>query len=86
MNKSVIEAGGSVMVISQFTLMADLTRWRRPFFGQAASPDHAHMIISHMVDAFESHGLTVATGVFGADMQITIGADGPVTILLDSKR
>ncbi len=72
------------MVVSQFTLIADLSRGRRPYFGEAAPPEHARMIIDHMVESLESQGLTVATGEFGAHMQISIDADGPVTILLDS--
>jgi D-tyrosyl-tRNA(Tyr) deacylase len=86
MNRSVGEAGGSVLLVSQFTLLADLSRGRRPGFSAAAPPDTARLLYEQVVQRVRDAGLPVETGVFQAHMQVDLVNDGPVTILLDSKR
>lgn len=83
MNLSIAEVGGSVLLISQFTLMADVRRGRRPSFVDAASPDVAEPLIDHAVSCLADRGVAVETGVFGADMRVELVNDGPVTIVLD---
>ena len=83
MNRSVMDVGGSVLVVSQFTLAADTSRGNRPSFGYAAEPERARALYDHYVSALRQRWPQVATGVFGADMQISLVNDGPVTILLD---
>jgi len=85
MNRSLLESGGALLAISQFTLMGDTRRGRRPSFVAAADPALATVLIDHFVSAARGAGSTVATGRFGAHMMIDIGADGPVTLLLDTK-
>jgi D-aminoacyl-tRNA deacylase len=86
MNRSVIEAGGAVLVVSQFTLLGDVRRGRRPGFDQAAAPDAARATYEALVATLHGFGLPVATGVFQAHMAVELVNDGPVTILLDSRR
>jgi D-tyrosyl-tRNA(Tyr) deacylase len=85
-DRSVQEIGGGVMVVSQFTLAADCRKGRRPSFDAAAPPQEARPLYESLVRALEGAGLTVATGVFQADMQVSLVNDGPVTVLLDSRR
>jgi D-tyrosyl-tRNA(Tyr) deacylase len=85
MNLSVSDIGGSVLVVSQFTLAADTTSGRRPSFSSAAPPAQAQPLYQSFVQALREVGLKVATGEFGADMQVTLTNDGPVTFLLHSK-
>ncbi len=85
MNRSVVEAGGSVLVVSQFTLLGDVRRGRRPGFA-AAPPDLARTLYDQLVERLRSDGLPIATGVFQAHMAVELVNDGPVTILLDSKK
>jgi D-tyrosyl-tRNA(Tyr) deacylase len=86
MNRSVSEVGGAVLLISQFTLLADARSGRRPGFTDAAPPDAARQAYEAVAARLRARGLDVATGVFQADMQVELINDGPVTILLDSRR
>lgn len=83
-NHSLIDSGGAALVVSQFTLYGDLRKGRRPSFAGAAPPEQAAPLVDAYVGALRDYGLTVATGVFGALMQVALVNDGPVTILLDS--
>lgn len=85
-DRSVQEAGGAVLAVSQFTLMADTRKGRRPSFVDAAPPEIALPLYEHFVGALRELGLSVATGVFQAYMQVALVNDGPVTVLLESKR
>jgi len=85
-DRSVQEAGGAVLAVSQFTLMADTRKGRRPSFVDAAPPEIALPLYEHFVGALRELGLPVATGVFQAYMQVSLVNDGPVTVLLESKR
>ena len=84
MNRSVLDVGGSVLVVSQFTLAADTRRGNRPGFAAAAPPDIAQPLYACYVAAVQSGCSHVATGEFGANMQVSLVNDGPVTILLES--
>ena len=84
MNLSVLDIGGSVLAVSNFTLAADISHGNRPSFTSAAKPDAANPLYEHFCDALRALGVPVETGVFGADMQIDTVCDGPVTILADS--
>ena len=86
MNRSVEEIDGSLLVVSQFTLLGDCRKGRRPGFTEAAPPELADALYQDYVDILRSRGLTVATGVFRADMQVALVNDGPVTIMLDSRK
>jgi len=86
MNRSVADVAGSVLVVSQFTLSGDARKGRRPSFDDAAAPAEARLLYEDVVRAIRATGLTVATGVFQAMMQVSLVNDGPVTILLDSRK
>ena len=86
MNRSVEEIGGSLLVVSQFTLLGDCRKGRRPGFTGAAPPELADQRYEEYVAALRSRGVNVATGVFRADMQVALVNDGPVTMLLDSRK
>lgn len=84
MNRSLLDIHGEVLVVSQFTLYADMSRGRRPSFVDAAPPDLAIPLYEQFKAALAAHGLTVASGIFGASMQVELCNEGPVTIWLDS--
>jgi D-tyrosyl-tRNA(Tyr) deacylase len=84
MNRDVAEAGGGVLAVSQFTLYGDCRKGRRPSFVGAAAPDLAEPLYEAFVAALRAHGVPVATGRFGAMMQVELVNDGPVTLLLDA--
>jgi D-aminoacyl-tRNA deacylase len=86
MNRSVMETGGALLVVSQFTLYGDVRRGRRPSYSDAASPELANSLYEYFVEQLRLYGLKVETGVFQAMMKISLTNDGPVTILLDSRR
>lgn len=86
MNRSVADVGGSVLVVSQFTLAGDVRRGRRPSFADAAEPELAREYYETIVRRLRESGLTVATGEFQAMMRVQLENDGPVTILIDSRR
>jgi D-tyrosyl-tRNA(Tyr) deacylase len=86
MNLSLTQCGGEALVVSQFTLMADCRKGRRPGFSHAASGQTANARYEAVVERLRSMGIRVATGVFQADMQVDLSNDGPVTMLLDSKK
>lgn len=81
---SLDDVGGSILLISQFTLYANTRKGRRPGFTEAASPDVAEPLFTRVVQAFEMHGIRVATGVFGAMMLVELANDGPATFIIDS--
>lgn len=81
---SVLDAGGEALVVSQFTLYADSSKGRRPDFTAAARPEKAEALYLDFADALRSRGVTVKTGIFGADMKVALVNDGPVTIWLDT--
>lgn len=86
MNRSLLDVGGEVLVVSQFTLYGDCRKGRRPSFASAAPPDEARRLYLSVCQRLRDLGLTVAEGVFQADMTVHIVNQGPVTILIDSRR
>ncbi len=86
MNRSAIDVSGELLVVSQFTLLGDVRKGRRPSYSDAAPPGEANRLYEHFVGRLRPSGLPVATGVFGATMDIALVNQGPVTILLDSRK
>jgi D-aminoacyl-tRNA deacylase len=84
MNLSLAEAGGQALVVSQFTLYGDTSKGRRPSWTAAARPEHAEPLVDECVTALRQLGATVATGRFGADMEVALVNDGPVTLLVET--
>ena len=86
MNQSLLQKGGEMLVVSQFTLYGDVRHGRRPSFTAAAPPDSANRLYEEFVQYVEKQGVRVATGVFQTEMVVSLDNHGPVTILLDSKK
>ncbi len=86
LNRDVCQAGGEVLVISAFTVQADARRGRRPSFDAAAAPERAFVLYEMVCDGLAREGLTVARGSFGADMKVESVNDGPICLLLESRR
>ncbi len=86
MNLSLRDVGGALLVVSQFTLLGDTTKGRRPGFDLAAPPAEARALYNETVGRLQAAGIAVETGRFGAQMQVELVNDGPVTFLLDSRR
>jgi D-aminoacyl-tRNA deacylase len=84
MNRSLKDVGGNMLVVSQFTLLGNCRKGRRPSFGEAAAPEQAEALYAHFVRNVEQMGVTVATGRFRATMQISLTNDGPVTLILET--
>ncbi|NIA14058.1 MAG: D-tyrosyl-tRNA(Tyr) deacylase [Nitrospiraceae bacterium] len=85
-NRSVLDVGGGILLISQFTVHGDCRKGRRPSFTAAARPELAVPLYEHVGDLLRGKGLVVETGRFGAHMNVEVANDGPVTLLVDSKR
>ena len=83
MNRALPDVGGELLVVSQFTLYGDARKGRRPSFSDAAAPEHAEPLVDFFVEQLRRAGFTVATGVFGAHMDVEIHNDGPVTLLVE---
>jgi len=86
MNRTLPEAGGSLLVVSQFTLYGDCRKGRRPSFDHAAPPEQARALYDFFIRRLKSSNIAVETGVFQAEMEIHLINDGPVTLILDSKK
>ena len=86
MNRSLLDVGGNILAVSQFTLLGDARGGRRPSFIDAARPETANPMYEELVRRLREAGLTVETGVFQAEMAVSLVNDGPVTILLDSRK
>ncbi len=86
MNHSVVDAGGAILAVSQFTLAADIRKGRRPSFDTAMSPNEARLLFDRFIHELSSLGISVATGSFGAHMEVSLVNDGPVTFILDSRK
>ena len=86
MNLSLLDVGGQILAVSQFTLLGDARSSRRPGFTQAARPDMANPMYERLVAHWREMGIVVETGRFGADMKVSLINDGPVTMLLDSRK
>jgi D-tyrosyl-tRNA(Tyr) deacylase len=86
MNRSVIHEGGGILVVSQFTLYGDARRGRRPGYSDAAAPEEANRLYEHFVARLRPSNLAIETGVFRATMEVALVNEGPVTLLLDSRK
>ncbi len=86
MNRSILETGGALLVVSQFTLYGDVRRGRRPSYSDAAEPQKANELYEYFVERVRLLGVRVETGVFQAMMKVSLTNEGPVTILLDTRR
>jgi len=86
MNRSLLDTGGEILVVSQFTLYGDCRKGRRPSWSKAAPPERARILYERFCEQVRSTGVTVATGRFQAMMQVSLINDGPVTLLLDSNK
>ena len=86
MNRSVLDVGGSILAVSQFTLYGDARGGRRPSYVRAAKPDEANTMYERLVAAWRAKGIHVETGRFRTEMKVSLVNDGPVTILIDSEK
>jgi D-tyrosyl-tRNA(Tyr) deacylase len=86
MNLSLIETGGEILVVSQFTLLGDCRKGRRPSFAKAADPETSNRLYKHFVSRVRHNGVSVSTGQFQASMEVALINDGPVTLILESRR
>lgn len=86
MNRSLLDTGGSLAVVSQFTLLGDCRKGRRPSFARAAPPEEADALIEALIQSARGLGVDVGSGRFGARMQVELTNEGPVTLLLDTRR
>ena len=86
MNRSVLDVGGSILAVSQFTLYGDARGGRRPSYIRAAKPDYADKLYEQLIAAWRAKGVHVETGVFRTEMMVSLVNNGPVTILLDSEK
>ena len=86
MNRSLLDRGGKILAVSQFTLLGDARRGKRPSFSRAAAPQEANRLYRHFIDCVNGRGIETEEGIFQAEMLVRIYNDGPVTILLDSKK
>ena len=86
MNRSLLDVGGEMLIVSQFTLIADCRKGRRPSFTAAAEPAEAKKLYQYFIERVKEKGITVATGEFQALMEVGLINNGPVTILMDSKK
>jgi D-tyrosyl-tRNA(Tyr) deacylase len=86
MNRSLAETSGAVLAVSQFTLYGDVRKGRRPSFIDAAPGESAQPLFDRVVELLRRDGITVETGVFGASMRVELANEGPVTILIDSRK
>jgi len=85
MNRSLLDTGGTLGVVSQFTLHGDTRRGRRPSYGAVAAPGHAEPLVARVATTAQAAGVTTVTGRFGAHMEIELLADGPVTLWIDTR-
>jgi D-aminoacyl-tRNA deacylase len=86
MNRSLLDTGGAMLIVSQFTLHGDCRKGRRPGYSQAARPEQAEALYEEFITTVRKHGIQTATGRFQADMAVELVNDGPVTLLLDSAK
>jgi len=86
MNRSLMDMGGKLLLVSQFTLLGDTHRGRRPGFDQAAPPDRAKKLYDSAIAKFREKGVSIQTGQFGANMLVSLKNNGPVTFILDSRK
>jgi D-aminoacyl-tRNA deacylase len=86
MNRSLLDCNGQLLVVSQFTLFGDCRRGRRPSYSDAAPPEHAEMLYNYLVKQTKSTGIKIETGIFQAMMDVELVNDGPVTLMLDSRK